>query len=201
MTETLGSSDTFSQTRRPRYPFVAFAKATDVISGMQLVGLTTDLSEGGCRISTRKGPFSEGTRILLEIAKNGVSLLTNATVVYNLKDQFMGICFDKMPPDQAAYPDSLDKSCERPGQSSPDCSLTTSRGFLSSRSTAGDDSKRVRNHPELATTLDNYVQAFLPDLCRSGNLLCGKSIRRDACSLAQLSLRRKPSMYFLGEHV
>src|ERR1700688_4002594 len=68
-------------------------------------------------------------------------------------------------------------------------------------SAAGDDSKRVRNHPELATTLDNYVQAFLPGLCRSGNLLCGKSIRRDACSLAQLSLRRKPSMYFLGEHV
>jgi hypothetical protein len=89
-------------TRAPRYPFVARIKATDTISGMQLEGLTTDLSEGGCRISTRKGPFSEGTRILLEITKNGVSLLTIATVVYNLKDQFMGICFAEMPPDQAA---------------------------------------------------------------------------------------------------
>jgi hypothetical protein len=69
---------------------------------MQLVGLTTDLSDGGCRMSTRKGPFSEGTRIVLEITKNGISLLTNATVVYNLKDQFMGICFEEMPPDQAA---------------------------------------------------------------------------------------------------
>ena len=98
----LGSSDTFTPTRRARYPFVAIAKATDAVSGMQLVGLTTDLSEGGCRMSTRKGPFSEGTRILLEITKNGVALLTNATVVYNLKDQFMGICFEKMPPDQAA---------------------------------------------------------------------------------------------------
>ena len=39
-------SDTFTQTRRPRYPFVARAKATDVVSGMQLVGLTTHLSEG-----------------------------------------------------------------------------------------------------------------------------------------------------------
>src|SRR5712671_7055092 len=97
----LGSSDTFSPTRRARYPFVATVKATDLVSGMQLVGLTTDLSEGGCRISTRKGPFSEGTRILLEITKNGVSLLTNATVVYNLKDQFMGICFEEMPPEQA----------------------------------------------------------------------------------------------------
>lgn len=88
--------------RAPRYPFVARIKATDTISGMQLEGLTTDLSEGGCRISTRKGPFSEGTRILLEITKNGVSLSTHATVVYNLKDQFMGICFEGMAPDQAA---------------------------------------------------------------------------------------------------
>jgi PilZ domain len=94
--------DTFTPTRRARYPFVARIKATDTISGMQLEGLTTDLSEGGCRISTRKGPFSAGTGILLEITKNGVSLLTNATVVYNLKDQFMGICFEEMPPDQAA---------------------------------------------------------------------------------------------------
>jgi len=69
---------------------------------MQLVGLTTDLSAGGCRMSTRKGPFSEGTQILLEITRNGIALLTNATVVYNLKDQFMGISFEEMPPDQAA---------------------------------------------------------------------------------------------------
>src|SRR6202035_3135611 len=43
----LGSSDAFTPTRRPRYAFVATVKATDVVSGMQLVGLTTDLSEGG----------------------------------------------------------------------------------------------------------------------------------------------------------
>ena len=98
----LGSSDAFTPTRRPRYPFVATVKATDVVSGMQLVGLTTDLSEGGCRMSTRKGPFSEGTRILLEITKKDFSLVTNATVIYNLKDQFMGIRFEEMPPDQAA---------------------------------------------------------------------------------------------------
>jgi hypothetical protein len=53
-------------------------------------------------MSTRRGPFSEGTRILLEITRNDVSLITNATVVYNLKDQFMGICFEEMPPDQGA---------------------------------------------------------------------------------------------------
>ena len=98
----MGSSDTLTPTRRARYPFVATVKATDLVSGMQLVGLTTDLSEGGCRMSTRKGPFSVGTQILLKITKNGAALVTNATVVYNLKDQFMGICFEEMPPDQAA---------------------------------------------------------------------------------------------------
>jgi hypothetical protein len=98
----LVSPETFTQTRRPRYPFVAIAKATDVVSGMQFAGLTTDLSEGGCRLSTKKGLFSEGTRIVLEITKNDVSLVTDATVVYNLKDQFMGICFEEMPPDQKA---------------------------------------------------------------------------------------------------
>jgi len=98
----LGSSDTLTPTRRARYPFVATVKATDLVSGMQLVGLTTDLSEGGCRMSTRKGPFSVGTQILLKITKNGVALVMNATVVYNLKDQFMGICFEEMLPDQAA---------------------------------------------------------------------------------------------------
>jgi PilZ domain len=93
---------------------VAIAKATDAVSGMQLVGLTTDLSEGGCRMSTRKGPFSEGTRILLEITKNGVALLTNATVVYNVKEQFMGICFEEMPPDQAANLESWIKAARAP---------------------------------------------------------------------------------------
>ncbi len=88
--------------RAPRYPFVATVKATDLHSGMQIQGLTTNLSDGGCRVATRKGPFSADTQILLEITRNGVSLLTKATVVYNLKDQFMGIRFEEMPPDQAA---------------------------------------------------------------------------------------------------
>jgi hypothetical protein len=92
---------TFAITRRPRYPFVARARATDLVSGMQLYGLTTHLSEGGCGIVTRRGPFSKGTRILLEITKDGVSLRTHATVIYNLKDQFMGLGFVEIPPEQA----------------------------------------------------------------------------------------------------
>ena len=94
-------SETFTQKRRARCLFVARAKATDMISGMQLDGLTTHLSEGGCCILTRKAPFSQDTPILVEISKDGVSLRTHATVIYNLKDQIMGLRFVEIPSDQA----------------------------------------------------------------------------------------------------
>jgi hypothetical protein len=92
-----------SAEKRPaRYLFVATVKATDMDSGKQIHGLTTDLSEGGCCVLARNAPFSQGTRILLEITKNGVSFLMNASVVYNLKDQFMGLRFEEMSPEQEA---------------------------------------------------------------------------------------------------
>lgn len=81
---------------------MARAKATDELSGVQLEGLTTHLSEGGCCIMTRRALFSQGTPILLEITKDGVSMRTHAFVAYNLKNQFVGLCFLKMPPSQEA---------------------------------------------------------------------------------------------------
>ena len=88
--------------RSIRYLFIAKFKATDTISEMQIEGLTTDLSEGGCGLVTRKGPFSPGTQVLLEITKGEVSLVANATVIYNLKDQLMGLCFGEMALEQKA---------------------------------------------------------------------------------------------------
>src|SRR5438270_11446234 len=97
--------------KRPaRYAFVARIKATDVISGMQLDGLTSDVSEGGCCVMTRRAPFSPGTRILLQITKTGVSLSTYATVIYNLKDEVMGLCFEDMPLDQSSILDRWSKA-------------------------------------------------------------------------------------------
>jgi PilZ domain len=81
---------------------VARFKGTDLISGMQVEGLTSDLSDGGCCILTRRAPFSPGTQILLEVTKDGVSLRANATVIYNLKEQVMGVRFDEMSPEHAA---------------------------------------------------------------------------------------------------
>ena len=86
---------------------------------MQLEGLTSDLSEGGCCILTRRGPITPGTRVLLEIVKNGVSLRTNATVIYNLKDQIMGVCFAELPPDQAAILSGWIKAATVPVNSRP----------------------------------------------------------------------------------
>ena len=68
-------------------------------SGTQLNGIATDLSEGGCCVLTRE-PFSHGTRILLEITKNGISFVTPATVAGSLKAQGMGLAFLDVPPDQ-----------------------------------------------------------------------------------------------------
>jgi c-di-GMP-binding flagellar brake protein YcgR len=97
------STEQFRNTQRSiRYLFIAKFKATDTISEMQIEGLTTDLSEGGCGLVTRKGPFSAGTQVLLEITKGDVTLVTHATVIYNLKDQLMGLCFAEMAPEQKA---------------------------------------------------------------------------------------------------
>jgi len=86
--------------KRPaRYPFLATVRATDLASGTQLNGITTDLSEGGCCVLTRE-PFSHGARILLEITKNGISFVTRATVAGSLKAQGMGLAFLDVPPDQ-----------------------------------------------------------------------------------------------------
>jgi len=92
--------ESFTRRQRARYPFVARAKAMDEASGMQLEGLTTHISEGGCCIMTRRVLFSQGTPILLEITKDGVSMRTHAFVAYNFKNQFMGLCFLRMPPSQ-----------------------------------------------------------------------------------------------------
>jgi PilZ domain len=88
--------------RSPRYLFIAKFRVTDAISGMQAEGLTTDLSEGGCCLLMRRGLFSAGTPILLEITKNGAVLSTNATVIYNLRDQIIGVCFAEMSREQTA---------------------------------------------------------------------------------------------------
>jgi PilZ domain len=108
------SQQASTRNRPARYLFLARFKATDVISGMRIEGLTTDLSEGGCCVLARRAPFSGGTPILLEITKNAVLLSANATVVYNLRDQIMGLCFGEMTAEQRATVAGWIKAAIRP---------------------------------------------------------------------------------------
>jgi PilZ domain len=112
---------------QPRYLFLARFKATDVISGKQIEGLTTDLSEGGCCVLTRRGPFSPGTQVLLEIAKNDVALVAHATVIYNLRDQVMGLCFAEMEPGKYAILARWLAAAISSAQRSPGAGLLMSR--------------------------------------------------------------------------
>jgi hypothetical protein len=83
-----------------RYPFVARVKVRGVDSKVQFDGITSDLSEGGCCVLT-SAPFSRGMRVLLEITKGDVSLVTYAVVAYNLKGQAIGLSFEGMPSEQS----------------------------------------------------------------------------------------------------
>ena len=112
---------------QPRFLFLARFKATDVISGKQIEGLTTDLSEGGCCVLTRRAPFSPGTPIRLEITKNEVSLAAHATVIYNLRDQVMGLHFAEMEPGQYAILARWLVAAISAAQRSPGAGLLTSR--------------------------------------------------------------------------
>jgi len=50
-----------------------------------------------------EAPFSEGRADFdCKLQRVAFHYLTDATVIYNLKDQFMGLRFEEMPSDQAA---------------------------------------------------------------------------------------------------
>lgn len=68
----------------------------------------------------RRAPFSPGTPIRLEITKDGASLQTDATVVYNLKDQIIGLSFAEMTAQQEAQLVKWIKAAGAPAKSVSD---------------------------------------------------------------------------------
>lgn len=85
--------------RSSRYPFVAKVTMKNLASGSILEGMTSDLSEGGCGVRVFE-LFRTGTKIVVEIAVSGASLVTTATVAYSLPPGAMGLTFVDMPVDQ-----------------------------------------------------------------------------------------------------
>jgi len=81
--------------RAARYPFAAKVALSEPGSNVRVLGLTTDLSEGGCCVRVQE-VFARGTAVELEITKNGESLKTAATVAYGLPPNVMGLSFADM---------------------------------------------------------------------------------------------------------
>ena len=87
--------------RAARYPFVAKVALSAPGASSRIVGLTTDLSEGGCCVRVPE-LFERGSQIQLEIIKNMDCLQISVTVAYSLAPNVMGLSFGEMTTEQRA---------------------------------------------------------------------------------------------------
>lgn len=82
-----------------RVPFAAELRATELNSGREIWGETTNLSRGGCFVRTRQ-PFPQDTLLLIQISNHRVRFVTDARVAYALEREGMGLSFLNVPTDQ-----------------------------------------------------------------------------------------------------
>ena len=87
------------QTRPMRVPFAAGLRATELSSGKEIWGETTNLSRGGCFVRTRQS-FPQGTLLLIEISNQRLRFVTDARVAYALEREGMGLSFLNVPTNQ-----------------------------------------------------------------------------------------------------
>lgn len=85
--------------RAARYPFAAKVVLNEPESNTCILGVTSDLSEGGCCVRVPE-IFARGTKVHLEITKNAERLEISATVAYGLPPNVMGLCFGEMTAQQ-----------------------------------------------------------------------------------------------------
>jgi PilZ domain len=87
------------QTRPSRLAFAAEVRATEIDSGREVWGETTNLSKGGCYVRTNQS-FPEGTLLLIEIRLHRVRFQTDARVAYTVETEGMGLAFLNVPASQ-----------------------------------------------------------------------------------------------------
>ena len=87
------------RTRPVRLPFTAELRATELDSGREIWGETTNLSRGGCFARTSQ-LFAQETLLLIEIRNHGVRFVTDARVAYTLEGEGMGLSFLNVPGNQ-----------------------------------------------------------------------------------------------------
>jgi PilZ domain len=87
------------QRRSTRLRFAAELRATELNSGKEIWGETTNLSRGGCFVRTSQS-FPQGTLLRIEMRKQRVRFVTDARVVYALEREGMGLSFLNIPGNQ-----------------------------------------------------------------------------------------------------
>ena len=87
------------RTRLMRVPFAAEFRATELNSGREIWGETTNVSWGGCFVRTSQS-FPQDTLVLIEINNCGVRFVTDARVAYALEREGMGLSFLNVPCNQ-----------------------------------------------------------------------------------------------------
>jgi hypothetical protein len=78
--------------RTLRFPFVAGAIVSDVLTEKQVAAHTEDLSAYGCFIETMT-PFAVETKVRVQISRGGQQLTAQGKVVYSRPRAGMGIAF------------------------------------------------------------------------------------------------------------
>ncbi len=83
----------------PRYPLIASAEETDLVSNARLNARVSEISMKGCYLDTLN-PFPEGMQIRLKITHGGATFTTLAKVIYSQANMGMGVAFTALEPDQ-----------------------------------------------------------------------------------------------------
>jgi hypothetical protein len=87
------------QVRPGRLAFAAEIRATELNSGSEVWGETTNLSRGGCYVRTSQA-FPQDTLLSLEIRYEGMTFLSDARVAYGAAREGMGLAFLNVPASQ-----------------------------------------------------------------------------------------------------
>jgi hypothetical protein len=87
--------------RAPRYPIIADAEITEIVSETKLSARTSDLSVGGCFLDMLN-PSPEGTEIAVRISHADTTFTARGRVVFLFPNMGMGVMFTSVPASQQA---------------------------------------------------------------------------------------------------
>ena len=87
--------------RAPRYPIIADAEITEIVSDTKLSARTSDLSVGGCFLDMLN-PSPDGTEIRVRISHANTTFIALGRVVFLFPNMGMGVMFTSVEANQQA---------------------------------------------------------------------------------------------------